>query len=87
MERGRKREAFKNRISSQLVERCFGKRGKVGWLGGERKKGGGNEVGRNGNGKGRKRGDELNFAGGMVGGRRLSRGDKRSKRDINSRGV
>lgn len=23
---------FKNRISSQLVERCFGKRGKVGWL-------------------------------------------------------
>lgn len=32
-------------------------------------------------------GDELNFAGGMVGGRRLSRGDKRSKRDINSRGV
>lgn len=59
----------------------------VGWLGGERKKGGGNEVGRNGNGKGRKRGDELNFAGGMVGGRRLSRGDKRSKRDINSRGV
>lgn len=31
--------------------------------------------------------DELNFAGGMVGGWRLSRGDKRSKRDINSRGV
>lgn len=29
----------------------------------------------------------LNFAGGMVGGWRLSRGDKRSKRDINSRGV
>lgn len=31
--------------------------------------------------------EELNFTGGMVGGRRLSRGDKRSKRDINSRGV
>lgn len=54
----------------------------------------GKEVGEKG-GSGTKRkgergsgaGNELNFAGGMVGGSRLSRGDKRSKRDINSRGV
>lgn len=49
-------------------------------------------MGKNGGGEQsgnerKRRGDELNFTGGMVGGRRLSRGDKRSKRDINSRGV
>lgn len=57
--------------------------GKV-WKGGGRKGGSGTKW------KGERRsvaGNELNFAGGMVGGSRLSRGDKRSKRDINSRGV
>lgn len=45
-------------------------------------------MGRKGKGRGGGgAGNELNFAGGMVGGSRLSRGDKRSKRDINSRGV
>lgn len=69
---GERKRRFKNRVSWV-------------WKGGGLEKGGSGTKRKGERGSGA--GNELNFAGGMVGGSRLSRGDKRSKRDINSRGV